>query len=253
MAKIKFYDVDNVTSSSDNPQRSSVGFFSLKNDGDEAIVRIMHDDVESFDIHTCHVVQIDGRFRNVECIREPMSPVSDCPMCASKEKITTKLFIKMIQYVRDEQTGQIKANPVIWDRGISYAKILKNLLDEYGPLSENIFKIKRSGAAKSMDTTYSIMLGSPMVYKKEMYPIIPNAFDNYSVLNNIVVLNKNYDEMCQLCGMTSKASAANTSTTPSTDTNNYSTTSAAHDDSIIEERVPTRSFNTEAPARPRRY
>lgn len=261
MAKVRFQDVSNVISTSnnsDNASRSNVSFFMLKNDGDEAIVRFMHDSVDSFDIHTCHVMNIDGRFRNVECIREPMSPISECPLCASKERLTTKMFIRMIQYVKDPETGAIKAMPVIWDRGISYAKTLKDLLDEYGPLSNCIFKIKRSGAAKSMDTKYSIMLCSPAVYKNELYPIIPDAFDNYTVLNNVVVLNKDYNEMAALVGMTPATESNDDSitVTPIPNRAAQASTTAPTAYSTPAASAPTataREFSSAAPSRPRRY
>ena len=46
------------------------GFFSLKNDGDIGRVRFMYsgiDDVEGFSVHE---VQVDGKKRYVNCLRE---------------------------------------------------------------------------------------------------------------------------------------------------------------------------------------
>jgi len=52
MAKISFEEAQsNVNSNS-----TGIGFFSLADDGDEAIVRILHDSTDSFDIVTVHEV-----------------------------------------------------------------------------------------------------------------------------------------------------------------------------------------------------
>ena len=58
----------------------------MKNDGDEAIVRIMHDSPETFDIVTNHTVTIDGKYRSVNCIREIGQPVTNCPFCDIKDQ-----------------------------------------------------------------------------------------------------------------------------------------------------------------------
>ena len=55
MAQVNFDDID-FNNMSGGANNNSVGFFSLKNDGDEAIVRIMHDNTASFDILTEHSI-----------------------------------------------------------------------------------------------------------------------------------------------------------------------------------------------------
>ena len=108
-----------------------IGFFYLKNDGDEAVVRIMHDSTADFDMCAVHNVDIgNGRKRNVNCIRTPKEPIENCPLCAANVPVYTKIFIHLIEYVRDEQ-GQIQAVPKVFERPASYATTLKQLLDEY--------------------------------------------------------------------------------------------------------------------------
>lgn len=195
MAKVSFDAAVSSMNSETTNNTNSVGFLSLKNDGDEAIVRIMHDSVEDFDIVTLHPINIGGKFRTVSCIREPREPMDKCPLCKNGTKIQSRIFIHMIQYTTNEQ-GHIEAKPVVWERSISYATKLKNDIDEYGPLSNCIFKIKRNGKAGDMQTTYDMKLGNPNMYNEASYPKIEGVFNNYSACGT-VVLDKNYEEMAE--------------------------------------------------------
>ena len=194
MAKMSFDTVASfATTENNNNGGNSVGFFSLKNDGDEAIVRIMHDSVEDFDLLTTHPITLGGKYRSISCIREPREPMDNCPLCKAGTKIQSKIFIHMIQYVTNAQ-GQIEAKPVVWERSFAYATKLKNDIDEYGPLSNCIFKIRRNGKPGDMQTTYDMRLGNPNMYNEANYPKLPDAFKGYQALGTIV-LDKNYDEI----------------------------------------------------------
>ena len=184
--------VSSMSNDSSN-NSNSIGFFSLKNDGDEAIVRIMHDNVNDFDILTTHPITVGGKYRSISCLREPRDTMDKCPLCKNGTKVQSRIFIHMIQYVTNAQ-GQIEAHPVVWERSISYATKLKNDINEYGPLSNCIFKIKRNGKAGDMQTTYDMRLGNPAMYNEANYPKIEDAFKGYSACGTIV-LDKTYDEI----------------------------------------------------------
>lgn len=192
MAKISFNSIPAPNGEGNN--FNSVPFFSLKKDGDEAIVRIMHDSVDDFEVLTTHQVKVGNGFRSVNCLRDPHTPVDACPLCQNNVKMQNRLYIHMIQYVRNEQ-GKIEPKPVVWERSaFTYGSQLSNLINEYGPLSECIFKIRRNGAPGNMQTTYDIMFGNPNMYNEAMYPKVPNAFDNYSACGTIV-LDKTAEEI----------------------------------------------------------
>ena len=188
MAKISFNEISMNEGSSDR-----IEFFGLKNNGDEAIVRIMHDSTDTFDIVTTHPVSIDGRYRRVNCIRNPRDPIENCPLCSNGSKIQQRIYIHLIHYINDEN-GNIVPRGKVWERSASFAVTLKNLIDEYGPLSRNVFKIRRNGEAGDMKTTYSIMYANPQNYNEQNYPIIPNIFDNYSAVGN-AVLDKSFKDL----------------------------------------------------------
>lgn len=193
MAYISFEEANNIASSADNT--FAVDFFSLKNDGDEAIVRILHDSVDSFNILTTHPILVDNKNRKVNCIRTAKEPIDNCPLCKAGYKVENKIFINILQYETDA-TGAVVPKAKVWERSIAYAKKLKDLITEYGPLSECIFKIKRSGKPGSIDTTYSILYGNPMIYNVTVYPKDTSAFDGYNVLGSMV-MNKNFDELSE--------------------------------------------------------
>ena len=173
----------------------TVGFFSLKNDGDEAIVRIICDSMSDLEIMTVHPITVGASSfpnRQVNCIRDPRDPLDMCPLCAAGEKVKQKIFIRMLQY--DPVTKEAK--PVVWDRVASiFAPRIKSFLDNYGPLSHIMCKIIRHGTGKN--TVYDIVPNiNPQEYNETNYPIVPDAFKDFSVLGRMV-MDKNAEEIMQ--------------------------------------------------------
>lgn len=208
MAKMNFTDVENLSQESGT---NSVGFFSLKNDKDSAIVRIMHDTVEDFDLESLHEVKVDNKYRKISCLRNSVyDDVESCPLCAGGYEVKHKCFIHLIEYVQDATTGKVTAIPKIWERHMAYAKELKTLLLNYGPLSNSLFKIQRNGAARDINTTYSIMYCPPAMYPDDVYKKLDNPFKGYSALG-AVVWDKTKEELTQflVTGAFPKKSATN--------------------------------------------
>lgn len=176
-------------------QGNGVGFFSLRDDGDEAIVRIMHDSPATFEIVAVHPYQVNGKFRNINCIRDPQDEIDKCPLCEAGVRLSYRFFLHLIQY--EEVNGKIVATPKVWERGVQYADTIKDYCNEYAPLSNYIFKIKRNGKKGSTDTTYNIMPANPNVYRPDLYPKDDSLFDGYSVIGN-AVYNTDYNGMQKL-------------------------------------------------------
>lgn len=193
MAKVS-YEFGKQFESENSNQSTLPGFFSLKNDGDEAIVRIMQDDVNSFEIVTTHQIQTEnGRFRNVNCIRDPREPLEKCPFCNNGLPVRQRFYIKMIQY--DKTSTGVVPKAVVWERSFQYVERLKSYLDNYGPLSDIICKIIRHGKAGDMKTTYEIIPNlNKQIFTDELYPKLPEAFNGYSAVGT-TVLDKSFDEL----------------------------------------------------------
>ncbi len=167
MARISYEEAQN-NGSSYSSERGSFEFFALRNDGDKAAVRILYDSPKDFIIYTIHDEVIENRNRKIGCLRSPKGNSSECPLCAAGKRSRNIFLIPMIQYFQDE-SGNIFGSLVVWERSLSYAKKLAGMIDEYGPLSDAIMLIKRNGAAGDIHTTYDILLGSPNVYRDDVY------------------------------------------------------------------------------------
>lgn len=170
----------------DSSPRTSVGFFSLKDDNDQAVVRFMFDSVDELDVVSLHRVSIGGRMRSVSCFRNPMQPVDACPICASDKVPQQKIFIPLVEYSRDEK-GEVVAEPKIWERPASYGNVLNSRVEAYGPLSESVFKVIRHGAAGERGTTYSVNYCKPEIYRPDIYVKDGSAFDGFKVVGRIVL------------------------------------------------------------------
>lgn len=192
MAQISY---DAIPETANNSSSNGIDFFMLRNDGDEAIVRIMHDDVAGFNIFAYHEGNVGGKKRKINCIRDPKDSIDNCPLCASGSSVKYCMYINMLQYSQDAE-GKMVSKPVVWERSLSYANRLKGLINEYGPLSDCIFKIKRNGAAGSMETTYDIFFQNPRVYPEDIYVKDVEAFKSYSALGTIII-NKEYNDLMQ--------------------------------------------------------
>lgn len=203
MAQINFNDFlatqNNQSASTETKNKGSgIGFFSLKNNKDSAIVRFMHDDTDSFDIVAGHRMTVNDKLRLINCVRSAHEPIDNCPLCRAGKNLEYRLYIHLIEYVRNEE-GKMIPIPRVWERSASYVNTLTNLMKEYGPLSDNIFKITRNGEKGSKSTTYDIMYGNPKVYTPELYPRRDDAFKNYKAVGNMV-LDYDYDKLNELVG-----------------------------------------------------
>lgn len=204
MASFNYQEFQNQSKPNNQKQQGNyVSYFDLKQDGEEAIVRFMYNSPEEFNIFTVHPIQVDGKWRKVDCLNTPHES-DKCPLCMAGNKAQKRFFIKLLHYVKDEN-GNVKAIPKIWERSTAYVSQLKNLMDEYGPLSDNLFKIKRNGAKGSVDTTYVIMYSSPAAYKPDVYIKDTKPFENFT-FNKGFILNKTADEMVNLLNPETKQS-----------------------------------------------
>ena len=186
-----------------NEERSNVGFFSLKNDRDEAIVRFVYSDPNEFELIAAHTIRdAQGKWRSISCLRNPKDPMDLCPLCASGDGVRLKFYIKLIEYVR-QADGTFVGMPKVWERSASYAQRLASKMATYGPIKDCLFVVRRHGAAGSMKTEYDIdFIPENPAYKKEGF----EAFDNFKALGRMVA-EKSYEEML---GMTSGTPAAAT-------------------------------------------
>lgn len=109
MASMNFTDYEaRRTSAKGFEDRVKIGYFnSLKDDGDEAVVRFAYNTKKDFTVVTVHRIKVEDKWRNVACLKGPYDPVENCPLCASGNKMLTKVFVNLIDYVKNEE-GQLR-------------------------------------------------------------------------------------------------------------------------------------------------
>lgn len=130
--------------------KGGAGFFSLKGDGDSAVVRFLYNDVDDVEGYAVHEVEIDGKKRYVNCLRDYNSPIDDCPFCRAKKYQVAKLFVPL--YNEDEQKVQV------WERGKKFFAKISGICSRYNkaPIFQQTFEIVRNGKPGDTQTTYEI-------------------------------------------------------------------------------------------------
>lgn len=215
MAQID-YDSYSSRPASTNQSTNKVGYFALKDNGDEAIVRFAYASPKDFDLVTVHRVQdkTTGYWRNVSCLRDVNDPVEYCPLCQKNVKLATKFFVKLIEYVQDEN-GTIVAVPKVWERPAVFARELKSKFDEYG--YDCVFKIKRHGAKGDMQTKYDVLFANPAKYNVNDYPADFSGFQNFR-LDKHSYNNKTFEEITEFLstGVLIKPQQATANVAPAT-------------------------------------
>ncbi len=165
-----------------------VGFFKLKDNGNEALIRINVGTMEDLQFAKVHQLGAAQRWMKVSCKNEFGTYGDNCPLCAavaagntSIGKAANKVYVQMMVSYKDPITQQFAAAiPVIWERPAGFASEIANLLRDYGPLRDRVFKVTRNGEAGSMQTTYSISY-IPLYDKPEAVPADFSAFTNFNI------------------------------------------------------------------------
>lgn len=128
--------------------QGGAGYFSLKNDKDVARVRFMYNGIDDVEGYAVHQVEIDGKKRWVNCLREYNQPIDTCPFCREKMYTNAKLFIPL--YNLDEDKCQI------WERGKKFISKISSICARYPDVVSHVFEIERNGKPHETTTTYEI-------------------------------------------------------------------------------------------------
>ena len=164
--------------------RGTSNYFSLKNDKDVARVRFMYNSMDDIDGYAVHEVQIDGRRKYVNCLREYNEPIDTCPFCKNHMAPVVKLFIPLY----NEDTKKVQ----VWERGKKFYSTLASVLSRTvrdSSIVSQVFEIERNGMPKDTGTTYGIYpVGQPDGTKLSDLPILPDILGQ-------CVLDKSAQEM----------------------------------------------------------
>ena len=128
--------------------QGGAGYFSLKNDKDVARVRFMYNSIDDVEGYAVHQVEIDGKKRWVNCLREYNQPVDTCPFCRERKFTSAKIFVPI--YNIDEEKVQI------WERGKKFIGQISSICARYPNVVSHVFEIERNGQKGDTSTTYGI-------------------------------------------------------------------------------------------------
>lgn len=161
------------------------GYFSLKDDGDTARVRFMYNGIDDLEGYAVHEVEIDGKKRYVNCLRDYNSPIDDCPFCREHNRQVAKLFIPVYNIEEDKMQ--------VWERGKKYFAKITSLISRYSdaktPFCSQVFDIERHGKKNDTSTQYEIYpVGSADDTTLEDLPELPTIIGG-------LVLDKTAEDM----------------------------------------------------------
>lgn len=165
---------------SNNDDRPYYWYFGLPKEGDSAIIRIIHDSVEDLEVLATHEVRIDGKYRKISCLRGEKDPLDMCPLCSSNYPRRKIVYLHIIEYVVDSTTGQVVPTPRVWEKPLGFINELKEYMDAYAPLSDQVFKVKRTGVGPQ--TRYTFIPLNNTVAPESIYPKCAEFFDDYEAL-----------------------------------------------------------------------
>ena len=178
MPRFGVNDVDNYGGSGGS------SFFALKNDGDTARVRFMYNGMEDVVGYAVHEVEVDGKKRYVNCLREYNEPKSKCPLCADNNFQKAKLYIPLYDIDEDE----VK----IWERGKNFFGKMAGICARYAsgstPLVSHTFDIERHGKKGDTSTTYEIYETGCDDVTLEDLPELPEILGS-------IILDKSYKDV----------------------------------------------------------
>lgn len=171
-------------------------YFSLQNDGESAVVRFLHQDINDFEVLDVHNIKLGGYNRKINCLRTPNGSKEECALCSAnvydEERgayaypLQRKFFIHLLRY-DNPQT----ATAQVWERSKDYIKKLHQLVEDYGPLCDRLYKIVRHGAAGAMDTTYDILPLDKDRFNPEQFVFDRNQLNYEKALGGIVLNESN--------------------------------------------------------------
>jgi len=157
------------------------GYFSLKDDGDVARVHILGNDMNDFYGYAVHDVEVDGKHRWVNCLRNYNDPIDACPFCKAKKQVKARLFIPLYN---------IEAKEVqIWERGKNFFRELSSYCARNPKVASVVTEIERRGKKGDTSTTYGL-------YKVEdSNKTLEDFQDQIPEIIGIYILDKTEEEM----------------------------------------------------------
>ena len=169
------------------------GFFSLRSDKEVARVRILYSGVDDPNCKgfSVHEVEIGGKKRYVNCLREYGDPVTKCPFCKAGMYTAVKYFVPLYVEAKRASFDATVETPInakqTWERGKQFGSKLSTICSRYPNTVSHIFEIERKGQPNDTKTNYEIF----EIGKDD------TTLDKFEVVNPLgsIILDKSAQEM----------------------------------------------------------
>lgn len=112
-------------------QKQRPWYFNLWNDGDSAIVRILHTTTDTIESIKSHKVTVNDKNRRVRCLE------TNCPLCNANNRADDKIYIHLFDYTDNREK--------VWERTDKIIPQLVTLQQAWTPLHSAVLKITRRG------------------------------------------------------------------------------------------------------------
>lgn len=109
-------------------------YFNLRNDGDSAIVRMLHTNTGTIESAKVHWVDVQGKKKNIKCCGE------NCPICSTNNQPLNRIFIHLIDYTDNNKEK-------VWSRTDKILSQLTDISNNWGGLNNCVLQIKRVGTS----------------------------------------------------------------------------------------------------------
>ena len=147
-------------------QKRRPWFFNLNQDGDSAIVRLLHTSVDTIESVNTHRVEVDGKKKRVKCLGE------GCPLCERDGNFDKRIFIHLYDYTDDMEK--------VWDRTDKILPELVKVQESWGPLNTAVVKITRIG---NEFPKYEVTTVNPMQYTEVKDLVVDEQLAKFYCLN----------------------------------------------------------------------
>ena len=153
-----------------------IEYFNLRNDGDTAVVRMLHTSTNTIESAKVHWVDVQGKKKNIKCCGE------NCPICGTNNQPLNRIFIHLIDYTDNNKEK-------VWSRTDKILSQLSDISNNWGGLINCVLQIKRVGTTFPK---YEINVVNPM-----QFPPIPSQDMVDKKIGYMFYMTRSAQEMMQ--------------------------------------------------------
>lgn len=115
----------------ENQNATRIEYFNLNNDGDTAVVRLLHTTTQTIESSGVHWIEEGGKKHQVKCLD------TDCPLCKAGNSKTDRIFIHLFDYTDNKEK--------VWSRTDRIISQLQSIVTDWGDLSSCVLRLTRKG------------------------------------------------------------------------------------------------------------